>query len=166
MTAAETKVQPTRIAVFGAFDAERAVSPPGAERLLSPAAHAVLEQVLESIASSAPSIARPILDRAVGDGTITRTERHALLRELSDSGAPGHASGFPPVSLGARSVLREALAAIRRAAPSIAKPILDEAVDAERLTAAQHRRILERLRISPGRILRGVAGVQVAGGVS
>ena len=46
-------------------------------------------------------------------------------------------------------MLREALAAIRRAAPAIAKPILDEAVDAERLTPAQEQRILERLRISP-----------------
>jgi hypothetical protein len=166
MTAAETKLHRTRIAVFGAFAAERAVPPPGDERLLSPAAHAVLEQVLESIASSAPSIAQPILDRAVGEGTITHTERHELLRELSDPGVPAHASGSSPVSPGARSVLGEALAAIRRAAPSIAQPILDEAVDAERLTAAQQRRILERLRISPARVLRGAAGVQLAGGVS
>ena len=167
MTAAETKLHRTRIAVFGAFPAERPLPPQGDERLLSPPAHAVLEHVLESIASSAPSIAQPILDRAVGDGTITRTERHELLRELSDRGASPDAPGASPVSVGARRVLREALAAIRRAAPSIAQPILDEAVDAERLTAAQQRRILERLRISPARVLRGAPGAaQLAGGVS
>jgi hypothetical protein len=62
-------------------------------------------------------------------------------------------------------VLREALAAVRRAAPAIATPILDDAVDQERLTAAQERRILERLRISPATALRA-ATAQPAGSVS
>jgi len=57
----------------------------------------------------------------------------------------------PASSAAARRVLREVLAAIRRAAPTIARPILDEAVDEERLTPAQKRRILERLRTSPPR---------------
>ena len=147
----------TRIAVFGAVAREPALAEAAAAQALSPAARAVLERVLASIASSASAIARPILDRAVEEGTITRTERHALLRELSAPRDPDDAPAAavtPPPSLGARRVLREALAAIRRAAPAIAQPILDEAVDAERLTPAQERRILERLRISPSQVLR------------
>jgi hypothetical protein len=157
----EPQVPFSRIAVFGAIAAEPPLALPADTHALSPAARAVLERVLASIASSASSIAQPILDRAVEAGTITRTERHALLRELSAPGdrdaAPAPAAP-PPTSAGARRVLREALAAIRRAAPGIAQPILDEAVGAERLTAAQQRRILERLRISPSSLLRRPAG--------
>ena len=151
-----TQVPFTRIAVFGAIAAEHELAEASEAQGLSPAARAVLERVLASIASSASAIAQPILDRAVEEGTITRTERHALLRELSaptDSDDAPAAADAPP-SLGARRVLREALAAIRRAAPGIAQPILDEAVDAERLTPAQEKRILERLRISPAQVLR------------
>lgn len=159
-----------RIAVFGAIAAEQLPPAlPADTQALSPAARAVLERVLASIASSASSIAQPILDRAVEEGTITRAERHALLRELSGPPNPDEApddSAIPPPSLGARRVLREALAAIRRAAPGIAKPILDEAVDAERLTPAQEKRILERLRISPSQVLRRSPGAHLAGGVS
>jgi hypothetical protein len=155
----------TRIAVFGADAPERPLALPADAQELSPAARAVLERVLASIASSASSIAQPILDRAVEEETITRAERHALLRELSapsdrdDAPAPAEP---PPTSVGARRVLREALAAIRRAAPGIAQPILDEAVDAERLTAAQQKRILERLRINPSQVLRRSAGGRAA----
>jgi|HubBroStandDraft_6_1064221.scaffolds.fasta_scaffold159639_3 hypothetical protein len=147
----------TRIAVFGAIGPEPPLAQAAEAQALSPAARAVLERVLASIASSASAIAQPILDRAVEEGTITRSERHALLRELSAPGDPDDAPApavTPLPSLGARRVLREALAAIRRAAPGIAQPILDEAVDAERLTPAQEKRILERLRISPSQVLR------------
>jgi hypothetical protein len=40
-------------------------------------------------------------------------------------------------------------AAIRRAAPGLAQPLLSEAVASERLTRVQERRIIERLRQSP-----------------
>jgi hypothetical protein len=147
----------TRIAVFGAIAPEHSLAEAAETQALSPAARAVLERVLASIASSASAIAQPLLDRAVEEGTITRAERHALLRELSaptDLDDGGAAAAAAPPSLGARRVLREALAAIRRAAPGIAQPILDEAVDAERLTPAQERRILERLRIGPSVLRR------------
>jgi hypothetical protein len=52
---------------------------------------------------------------------------------------------------------------MRRAAPGIARPILDEAVDAERLTPAQEQRILERLRSSPARVLRNTLRPPVPG---
>ena len=90
----------TRIAVFGAIAPEAAEA-----QALSPAARAVLERVLASIVSSASAIAQPILDRAVEEGTITRSERHALLRELSAPSDPDDtpaAAAAPPPSLGAR----------------------------------------------------------------
>jgi hypothetical protein len=159
MTATATATHPPsrRIAVFGSVAAADERSEP----VLSPAARAVLERVHEAIASNAPSIVKPILDRAVAAGAITRAERHAMLLELSgaaivEDGAAG------TVSLGARGALRDALAAIRRAAPSIARPILDQAVDEERLTPAQERRILERLRSSPARALRGTVGARMS----
>ena len=141
-----------RIAVFGSVASERQPVP-DRDLTLSPAARAVLERVLEEIASSAPSIARPILDRAVLQGAITRSERHVMLAHLSDPLDCDDAAA--DASQGARRALREALAAVRQAAPAIARPILDEAVDDERLTPAQERRILERLGSSPARILRG-----------
>ena len=164
----EPQVPFRRIAVFGAIAAEPPLALPADTHALSPAARAVLERVLASIASSASSIAQPILDRAVEEGTITRAERHTLLRELSAQSDPDDApdDDVPPPSLGARRVLREALAAVRRAAPGIAQPILDEAVDAERLTPAQEKRILERLRISPSQLLRRRPGAHLVGGVS
>ena len=167
MTAPAPQVSRTRIAVFGSISAGRTDTSPEKVPVLSPAARAVLERVLDSITSSVPSIAGPILDRAVAEGTITRSERHELLQELSD---PAALPGAVPASVGGRRVLREALAAVRRAAPGIAGPILEDAVDAERLTAAQQRRILERLGTSPVRALRapgrGPLGARVAGGVS
>lgn len=128
----------TRLAVFGAAEYQR-------EPAASPAVGAVLERVLESIAVRAPAIAAPILDRAVGEGRITRGERHELIVALSNRSEPGAAADPSPAG---RSVLREALAAVRREAPAIARPILDEAVGSERLTPAQERRILDRLRTS------------------
>ena len=160
MTVTATHPPTRRIAVFGSVAAERPLVP-DRDETFSPAARAVLERVIEAIASSAPSIATPILDRAVAEGTITRAERHTMLVELNDPGASDER--VPPVSQDASATLREALAAIRRAAPGIARPILDEAVGAERLTLAQELRILERLRSSPSRVLRGTLRPRVAG---
>jgi hypothetical protein len=159
MTATATATRPPsrRIAVFGS------VAAPDEEReaALSPAASAVLERVHEAIAANAPSIVKPILDRAVAEGAITRAERHAMLLELSGEAIVAQEPAAS-VSLGARGALREALAAIRGAAPGIARPILDQAVDEERLTPAQERRILERLRSSPARALRGTVGARMS----
>src|SRR5579862_4324269 len=125
----------TRIAVFGSVAAVRPL----------PTSDAVLEAVLDAIAHEAPAVALPILDRALDEGRITPPEHRALVRELDGRGAP------PAASPQARRVLSEALAAVRRAAPRIAEPILEAAVAEQRLSAAQERRILDRLRLSPRR---------------
>jgi hypothetical protein len=149
MSRASTASEPTRIAVFGSV-AERPArrrtqlaTPP---RFLSPSAAAVFERTLELITTKAPVIAAPILDRGVAVGTITRAERRELLEELS-----GRADPFVsvPRSEQAARLRHEAYAAVRRAAPKLAQPLLHEAVKTERLTAAQERRIIERLRQGP-----------------
>ena len=153
--------QRTRVAVFGSVAAARPLV--AGEHATPTPVRAVLELVLESITRRTPVIAEPILDRAVADGRITRFERHALLRELRD---PVGARGGAGSSVPARQVLREVLAAVRRAAPAIAEPILDEALDSERLTAAQHQRVLDRLRTSPAAVLARRPTADAAGGVS
>jgi hypothetical protein len=139
---------PTRIAVFGSVATDLYDEPPIARpvRFLSPNAAAVLERALELIAAKSPAIATPILDRAVAAGKISSAERLELLDELV--GAPGAAIG--PRTAAVRRLRREVSAAIARAAPGLARPLLDEAVASERLTAAQELRILERLRESAG----------------
>jgi hypothetical protein len=150
----ETTAQgPRRIAVFGSLSAQRA-SRAGVEAPAS-AARAVLELIFAQIAEQAPLIARPILDRAVAEGTLTSVERNELLRELAEPDSTGDApAAATGVRLGARAVLSEAFVAIRLAAPGIAQPILREAVADERLTPEQSRRILERLRSSPAAAFR------------
>jgi hypothetical protein len=98
------------------------------------------------LAAKTPGIAGPILDRALAAGTITDTERSGLLEELGGASAD-HASGR---AAAVARLHQEVLAAVRRAAPTLAKPLLNEAVASERLTAAQERRILEHLRLSGG----------------
>lgn len=137
---------PTRIAVFGSLAAApRRVRAARSRvpRFLSPSAAAVFERSLELVAAKAPDIARPILDRAVAAGTITGAERRELLGELAGSRrAP---SGPPPRAELAR-LQHEVSAAVRRAAPGLAQPLLSAAVASERLTRVQEQRIVERLR--------------------
>jgi hypothetical protein len=111
----------------------------------SPAASAVLERVRALLAAKAPAIGRPMLDRALAAGTITDSERSELLEELS--GAPAaHASQRAAVA----RLHAEILAAVGRAAPTLAEPLLKDAVSTERLTTAQEGRILARLRLGDG----------------
>jgi hypothetical protein len=150
---------PNRVAVFGPISVPpgagerppaRAATPAqasGRRRSAqpSPAASAVLERVHALLAAKAPGIARPILDRALAAGTITDSERSDLLEQLS--GAPvAHASERAAVA----RLHKEILAAVGRAAPTLAEPLLKDAVSSERLTAAQEGRILERLRLGDG----------------
>ena len=155
-TLSSSRPAPNRVAVFGSIAAPPGTSSrplsrfakpeqgSGQRRLPqpSPAAAAVLERVRVLLAAKTPGIAGPILDRALAAGTITDTERSGLLEELGGASVD-HASGRAAVA-------RLHLAAVRRAAPTLAKPLLNEAVASERLTAAQERRILEHLRLSGG----------------
>jgi|GEM_PF-4663620 hypothetical protein len=159
-TLSSSRPAPNRDAVFGSIAAPPGTSSRPLSRLAkptqgsgqrrlpqpSPAATAVLERVRVLLAAKTPGIAGPILDRALAAGTITDTERSGLLEELGGASAD-HASGR---AAAVARLHQEVLAAVRRAAPTLAKPLLNEAVASERLTAAQERRILEHLRLSGG----------------
>jgi len=107
----------------------------------SPGTSAVLSCTLELIAAQSPAIASPILDRARAAGTITAAEHAALLAELV--GVP---SSLAVPGRDAVDRLRHQIrAAIRRAAPALVRPLLDQAVADERLTPAEEVRILQRL---------------------
>ena len=130
------EASPTRIAVF---------TP--ATEVRSPSANAVLERAFELIAASSPAIAAPILDRALTAGTITASERARLLGEIVGSPIPPRDE--PRAELvRLRHQIRDAIA---RAAPQLARPLLDDAVASERLTPAQQARIIQRLRRGPVR---------------
>jgi RNase H-fold protein (predicted Holliday junction resolvase) len=131
-----------RIAVFGSLA-------PQSRALLSPAARAVFERILAAVAQQAPAIARPLLDRSVAEGSLTREERHEVLAEFEANATAAGNRERPRQSFAVRRATREILAAMRRAAPGIAQPILAEAVADERLTTAQAQRILERVRDFP-----------------
>lgn len=141
---------PRRLAVFGSVSAER---PPRAVEAPPSAAREVLERVFAEITSRAPELARPVLDAAVRAGTIDGVERDELLGELAEpwSTTDSTQSQSDPAAL---AVLREALAAVRRAAPAIAEPLLAAAVDRGELTAEQQSRILTRLRMRAAGTLR------------
>lgn len=136
---------PTRIAVFRPCSDSTAPSlgaRHGRAEPSSPNATAVLERTLALIAAKSPAIACPILDRALAAGTISRAERAELLAEVV--GSPAVAGRVS--SAEAQRLRQQVRAAIGRAAPSLARPLLDEAVASERLTPAQEARILQRLR--------------------
>jgi hypothetical protein len=147
---------PRRLAVFGSVSAER----PSRANVEAPpsAAREVLERVFAEIAAQAPLIARPVLDRAAAAGAITASERDELLLELAEPQASRDADDGSGRSGAVRTVLREALAAVRRASPSIAEPMLRAAVADGLVTAAQEERILTRLSASPASSFRPARG--------
>ncbi len=130
---------PTKIAVF-------ATSEPAALPTVPAALHAepaaVLARARELIAARSPGIAVPILDRALAAGTITQAERAALLRELVGAGGPQQGQ----LSLPAQRLRAQVGAAIARATPALARPLLDEAVASRRLTPSQRMRVTHSLR--------------------
>ena len=129
---------PRRVAVFARQAPTRREEP--AE--LRPDAQAVLDRAVELIAARSPGIACPILDRALAAGTITAAERAELLREIV--GVPDAPRG--PLSVAAQRLRHQIRAAIGRAAPALARPLLDQAVAERRLTPSQMMRITHKLR--------------------
>jgi hypothetical protein len=126
-------VSATAVPVFG---------PPSDAAVSSPNATAVLERALALVAARSPEIACPILDRAVAAGTISSAERAELLGEVVGSAS----AAYEAPSAEAMRLRHQIRVAIGRAAPLLARPLLDEAVASERLTPAQELRILRRLR--------------------
>ncbi len=110
---------------------------------------AVLEDVHEAVAKQAPAIAGPVIDKAQKDGKITEAQADALRKAAQDF-VGRKPRGGPPKGLNlrdsdVREVLGDIFAAVAAKTPGIAKPIVDKAVDEDKVTAAQARKLTEFL---------------------
>jgi hypothetical protein len=108
----------------------------------------LFQAVLDAIAAAASAIAAPILDDALRRGRVDHEQHDSLVGALRD---PRVAS--TPAGAEECLVLREAHAAIRRAAPAIATPLLDAAVARGELRSDERDRVLDRLAHSPSVVL-------------
>jgi polyhydroxyalkanoate synthesis regulator phasin len=111
---------------------------------------AVAQKVAMAAAPGIPGLAQPILDQAVKDGKLTRAQADELaqhIKAFSDRAGQGAFGRFGPghhhrgapgrFDRGAADVLRDVFGAVRKQAPSVAGPIVDQAVKDGKLTRAQ-----------------------------
>ena len=129
---------------------------------------AVAQKVFDAIRAQAPAIAKPLLDQGVAAGTISAAQEDAFLARLSQplpdprSGStPGSANGAPSAPPPAkpdgssapgaaltpaqRQLYASVFGAIRTQAPTIAKPLLDQAVADGTITQVRADQISARL---------------------
>jgi hypothetical protein len=146
----EARAGELRAAVAALRDGERPRPARLRALLLDPAARAVALDAARALAERAPALADPVLDRAVADGTLT--ERRA--ERLRERAARFAARLAEP----ANGAWLAAAAAVVRAAPGIAAPVLDRAVAADRLTREQADAVLDAIRtLDPRRAMGAVA---------
>jgi hypothetical protein len=109
----------------------------------------VIGDIAQAIAKQAPSAAGPIIDQARSDGKITSAQADELKSAAGDiaSGGPRAALGHGALMADAdvRAVVRDAIKALAKQAPSIAKPIIDQAVADGKLTPAQADEITKHI---------------------
>jgi hypothetical protein len=100
----------------------------------------VLRDIHEAVEKKAPEIAGPIIQKAEDAGDITGAQADQL-REAAQAIADGKRPGADLRTLlndaDVRKVVRDAFAAARKQAPTIAEPIIDKAVDEKKITSAQ-----------------------------
>ena len=131
----------------------------------------VAQRIFDAIRGQAPAIAKPLLDEGVATGTITQAQEDEFLTRLSQplpdsrSGPPpgsstGAPSGSPPakpdgnaatgpggaaLTAAQRQLFASVFGAIRKQSPTIARPLLDQAVADGTITQAQADQISARL---------------------
>jgi hypothetical protein len=124
---------------------------------------AALARARTAISAEAVSIATPILERAVDAGTITSAQRSSFLALLRSSCGPGAGpdgtwTGVSAASrprnaaepdAAAAAVLRSVEIAIQARVSSIATPVLDAAVAAGTIDAAQRAGLMSLLEGGP-----------------
>lgn len=111
----------------------------------------VLREIHAAAARELPGIATPIIDKAVADARITR-EQGERLREAADRLSKAGPMHLDPQALGVelgdrdvRGVVFEVARAAAARVPDIARPIVDRAVEEDRITRAEGERILAKL---------------------
>jgi hypothetical protein len=131
----------------------------------------VVQRIFDAIHGQAPAVAKPLLDQGVAAGTITQAQEDAFLTRLSQPlpdprsgslpGSPtGAPSGPPPakpdgnaatgpggaaLTPAQRQLFASVFGAIRNQAPTVAKPLLGQAVADGTITQAEADQISARL---------------------
>ena len=130
-----------------------------------------LREIHQRVAKQAAEIAGPVIDKARSDGKITDAQADKLRQAVADLGGPPRLvlkpggpddkhPGGPPrrvfgpdgLDLGdadVREVLDDALQAIAKRAPTIAEPVIDRAVEQDKITSSQAERIRKMLAEGP-----------------
>ena len=109
----------------------------------------VLRDVREAAAKEAPEVAGPLISRAEQAGGITAAqadELRAAAKGLADGKSPRELA--PTVDLrdpDVSTVVMEAFQAMKRRAPEIANPIIDEAVQNGTITESQAAQIRDKI---------------------
>lgn len=99
--------------------------------MLPAGARSVVEQIRSAVLDRAPGIVNPILDRAVSDGTLSADQAATARQALADLKAGKRPSADALALLRdpqAREVAGDAIQALAKQVPGIAKPIIDDAV--------------------------------------
>ncbi len=122
---------------------------------------AVLDAVRKAVLEQAPGIVQPILDQAVKDGKLTQAQADTAEQALADLKAGKRPSADALALLRdeqARAVVRQATQAVAKQAPTIAGPIVDQAVKDGKLTQAEGDRLKQRLQAIADRAAAGRGG--------
>jgi hypothetical protein len=127
---------------------------------LPPGELALLGLVFGALSAAAPAIAKPILARGVGDGTINQAEEDGFLARLAsvkggDGSRPTAGAGrvaapaAGPPSPAAQALFQRVFAAIRAELPVIAAPLVATAVADGTISQAQAVRLTGRFAQGP-----------------
>jgi hypothetical protein len=125
--------------------------PPGEKRFDSDVAD-VLRQIHEAVEQKGPEIAEPIIQKAEDAGDITSAQAdklRALFKAEADEKGPGHGARFAFRDRDVVAVLQDVFDAKAKAAPDIAEPIIQKALDDKKITSAQADDIRSHLKNAP-----------------
>jgi len=112
----------------------------------------VLRQIHDAVEQKAPSIADPIIQKALDDKKITSAQAdqlRALVQARADEKPPAQDPRALFGDSAVRAVLQDIFKATAQQAPGIAEPIIQKAVDDKKITSAQADDIRSHLKNAP-----------------
>jgi hypothetical protein len=134
------------------WDVKRDFGGPGLETRLDEDLADVMRQIHEAVGEQAPEIAEPTIAKAEDAGDITADQAdklRALVKAEADRSRPPEDLRVVFRDKDAARVLRDIFQAKAKQTPEIAEPIIDKAVDDEKITSAQADDLREKLKNGP-----------------